>query len=138
MSRFAPRSQRFSFAAKRQDKREKEAVRENLWLRAIRISLSCYDRCHENRLKQSVNQRNKKEKTRKSESKKQQSLNKKTKSESKKEQSFNQRNNKVPFLFLSFPFFLFSFVYLKLTTSKISAKPINLSSSLPPSLLYHP
>ena len=40
-----PWSQRFSFSAKRRDKREKEAVRENLWLWAMRISLSCYDRC---------------------------------------------------------------------------------------------
>ena len=39
-----PWSQRFSFAAKRQETREKEAARENLWLRAMRISLSCYDR----------------------------------------------------------------------------------------------
>ena len=34
-------SPRFSFATKR----EKEAVRKNLWLRAMRISLSCYDSC---------------------------------------------------------------------------------------------
>ena len=31
------------------EKREKEAARENLWLWAMQISLSCYDRCHENR-----------------------------------------------------------------------------------------
>ena len=42
-----PSSQRFSFASKRQvrDKREKEVARENLWLHAMQISLSCYDRC---------------------------------------------------------------------------------------------
>ena len=34
----------------RDETREKEVVRENLWLRAMRISLSCYDRCHKNRL----------------------------------------------------------------------------------------
>ena len=28
------------------DKREKEAARENLWLQAMRISLSYYNRCH--------------------------------------------------------------------------------------------
>ena len=31
MTLSVPWSQRFSFAAKRRDKREKEAVRENLW-----------------------------------------------------------------------------------------------------------
>ena len=30
--------------------REKEAARENLWLRVMQTSLSRYDRCHENRL----------------------------------------------------------------------------------------
>ena len=45
MSVWVPWSQRFSFAAKRRDKGEKEAVRENLWKRAMRISLSCCDSC---------------------------------------------------------------------------------------------
>ena len=40
-----PWSQRFSFAVKRRDKKEKEAARENFWLRAMRLSLSCYHRC---------------------------------------------------------------------------------------------
>ena len=42
---FVPWSQRFSFAVKRRDKREKEVARENLWLQVMRISLSCYNRC---------------------------------------------------------------------------------------------
>ena len=45
-----PWSQRFTFATKRQDERERLAMRENLWLRVMQISLSCYDRCHENQL----------------------------------------------------------------------------------------
>ena len=35
-----PWSQRFSFAMKRREKREKEAATENLWLRAMQISLT--------------------------------------------------------------------------------------------------
>ena len=42
-------SQRFSFGVKRREERERSGKR-NLWLWAMRISLSCYDRCHENRL----------------------------------------------------------------------------------------